>query len=251
MRTTSVLGLERPPFGQFVRQLGELRCEQLEDCFKHQGELGGRLKDVLREMGLLTREQLLQVLKLQAGWVARSMKADIKPDHFPYPTFLSVCLPAYNENLNIEDTLEEACSILPEFVERFEVVVVDDGSTDGTADTVGRYAQGDARVRLVRHESNRGYGAAVATGLRAAQGDLVMFTDSDGQFNFLDLPQLLVRLRDHDVVIGYRFRRADSRLRLFNAWGWNWMIRLFLGVWVEDLDCASSCFAGRSSKGWN
>jgi hypothetical protein len=247
----SVLGLERPLFGQFVRQVRELPAEQLEACLEHQRRHGGRLKEVLRDMGLLTRDQVLQVLRLQAGWVARAMKGDLKPGALPYPCFLSVCLPAYNERRNIEDTLDEACSILPEFVQRFEVVVVDDGSRDGTGDIVARYAEADPRVRLVRHARNRGYGAAVTTGLRAADGDLVMFTDSDGQFNFLDLPQLLMRLRDHDVVIGYRFRRADSWVRLFNAWGWNWVVRLVAGVWVRDLDCAFKVFRRHVLDGLN
>jgi glycosyltransferase involved in cell wall biosynthesis len=191
---------------------------------------------------MLTRSQIRDVLELQASWVVRTLRADLAASTFPFPAFFSLCMPAYNEQGNIEDTLDAACTVLPHFVTTFEVVVVDDGSRDATADLVARYSGLDARVRLVQHEHNRGYGAAVTTALRAARGDLVAFTDSDGQFSFLDLPQFLTCLNDHDVVIGYRHQRADSRLRLFNAWGWNWVIRLALGVWVKDLDCAFKVF---------
>ena len=104
------------------------------------------------------------------------------------------------------------------------------------------YAERDPRVRLVQHEKNRGYGGAVSTGLRSAEGDLVIFTDSDGQFSFLDVPQLLMHLNDYDVIIGYRHQRADVGMRRLNAWSWNQLVRLFLRVHVRDLDCAFKLF---------
>src|SRR5207244_6047907 len=121
------------------------------------------------------REQIVEVMKFQARWVAAISQAENRQTSFPYPAFLSLCFPAYNENSNIEDTLTAACAMLPEFVERFEIVVVDDGSKDGTGATVEHFAEQEPRVRLIRHERNRGYGAAVTSGIRAAGGDLVAF----------------------------------------------------------------------------
>jgi glycosyltransferase involved in cell wall biosynthesis len=138
--------------------------------------------------------------------------------------------------------LDSACSILPEFVQNFEVIVVDDGSNDGTGDVVEEYAEGNSNVRLVRHETNKGYGGAVTSGLRNARGDYVGFMDSDGQFSLLDLPQLLCRLHNNDVVIGFRYQRAEAWPRRFNAWAWNCLIRAMLGVRVRDLDCAFKIF---------
>jgi hypothetical protein len=242
MRGLAVLGLERPPFGQFARQVVGLRTDQLADCLQEQIRRGGRLGEILRARGMISRPQIAQVLQLQAAWVVHTLRPDLAPAAFPFPAFFSLCIPAYNEQDNIEDTLDAACAVLPHFVTAFEIVVVDDGSRDATADLVAGYSRLEPRVRLVRHEQNRGYGAAVSTALRAAHGDLVAFTDSDGQFSFLDLPLFLTRLDHHDVVIGYRHKRADSWLRSFNAWGWNWAIRLMLGVWVKDLDCAFKLF---------
>jgi hypothetical protein len=216
--------------------------ERVEECLEHQRHWGGRLGDILCKRELLTRTQVRELLQLQGRHIGESIQAHEGSCGFPYPTFLSVCMPAYNEAENIEDTLDAACAILPQFVERFEVVVVDDGSKDNTAEIVGRYAGAEPCVRLVRHEQNRGYGAAVTTALRAAEGDHIAFTDSDGQFSLLDLPQLLVRLKQYDVIVGYRYKRADPWHRKVNAWAWGRLIRFLLGVRVRDLDCAFKIF---------
>lgn len=239
---TFPVGLERPLFGQVLRHFVGLRSEQLEDALEVQRCGGGRLGAILCQRGLIAREHITQVLRQQARWLATALRGDLPRDTFPYHLFLSLCLPVYNEQDNIEDTLDSACAILPEFVERYEIVVVDDGSRDKTAEVLSRYARMNPQVRLVAHAQNQGYGGAVTSGLRAAEGDLIVFTDSDGQFSFLDLPQLLTRLEGADVVIGYRCQRADRWMRLFNAWAWNRLIRLVLGVRVRDLDCAFKLF---------
>ena len=240
--TSSLVELERPPFGQFVRQVAPITSQELAAALAQQKEHGGRIGEILCERGLLARRQIADVLGLQAKWVVALTQAEMAPSELPYPTFLSLCMPAFNEEANIESSLEAACAILPEFVERFEVVVVDDGSKDDTAEMVANFAQRDSRVRLVQHAENRGYGAAVTSAMRAARGDLIIFTDSDGQFSLLDLPQLLMHLNENDLVIGYRFRRADVGMRRFNAWLWNQLVRLILGVNVRDLDCAFKLF---------
>jgi hypothetical protein len=244
MAIDSLVDLEQPLFGQLVRQIVRLRSEQLEDCLEQQRQFGGKLAlgQILLNQGLVTRDQIADILRFQARWVANSLRADIEPDDFPFPTFVSVCLPAYNEEANIEDTLDAARVILPEFVKQFEIVVVNDGSQDTTAVRLARYAERDARVRVITHEINRGYGAAICSGLRAAQGDLVLFTDSDGQFSLLNLPWFLSRMKDFDYVVGYRYRRADPWHRRMNGWLWNRLIRRCLGVCVRDLDCAFKVF---------
>jgi hypothetical protein len=242
MKVDTATALERLSFGQSAREVVGLRSEQLQECLDQQRESGGRLGQILIARGLMSREQLKEVLCFQARNVAASMQADLRPYGLPYPTFLSLCMPAYNEDANILDTLDAAVSILPEFVRRFEVIVVNDGSRDNTQALVEAYAKRDPRVRIVNHEQNRGYGSAVTSGLRAARGDLVAFTDSDGQFSFLDLPHLLSQLPGSDMVAGYRFQRADNWIRRMNAWGWNWLIRLMLGLRIRDLDCAFKLF---------
>ncbi len=151
---------------------------------------------------------------------------------------LTIAMPAYNEAENIEgmlaDTVRAAQALTPDF----EVVVVDDGSKDATADAVRRFASADPRVRLVQHPKNLGYGAAVYSGLTAAGKDWVFFTDSDRQF-VLDEIALLLRHADKaDLVVGYRAPRRDPPLRLLYGWGWNFLVSLLFGYTVRDIDCA-------------
>ena len=161
-------GLERPRFGQFARQIVGITTAEIELALAEQRRQGGRIGEILCRRKILTGGQCLEVLRAQARWVARSLRADVAPARLPYPAYLSVCMPAFNEAGNIRATLEAAAAMLPELVEDFELVVVDDGSKDGTAAVVEEFAdQTGAPLRLVRHPVNRGYGAAVTTALRA------------------------------------------------------------------------------------
>jgi len=236
------LGLERPRFGEFAKQLAAITTCELEDCLKYQSEYGGRIGAILADRKLIQQEQIPEILRMMARWVAATRHADMPGFGFPRPLKLSVCMPAFNEADVIEDCLAAACAILPEFVEDFELIIANDGSSDETGELVHQFSQRDPRVRLVNHEVNRGYGAAVSSGLKAAEGDLVIFTDGDGQFSMLDLPQLLEHVNDVDYVIGYRYERAEGGLRRLNAWSWNRLIRAMLGVRVRDLDCAYKLF---------
>lgn len=242
MTKTIPFGLERPPLGQFIRLVTALTCDQLEPCLREGIRTNRRLGEVLRSRGLVNRKELADIFRSAARWVTHTTAAELAPDRLPYSSFFSLCLPAYNEADNIVDTLDAACAILPEFVAEYEIVVVDDGSTDRTADLLREYHENEPRVRMLTHQKNRGYGAAVTSGLRAARGDLVAFMDSDGQFTLLDLPRLLVQLKENDVVIGYRCPRADPWPRRLNAWGWNRLVQALLGVRVRDLDCAFKIF---------
>lgn len=241
-RLTEYVQLEVPKFGEFARQIADVDSCEIERCLAEQRRSGQRIGATMVRLGVIDADQLASILQSQAKWAARARSRDIAPLSFPMLTPLSMCLPCYNEQDVIEDVLLGALAVLPEFVDEFEIVVVDDGSADNTSLVVERLAKRDDRIRLVRHAVNRGYGAAVATALRAAQGEWICFTDGDGQFSFLDLPQLLCNAQHADVVIGYRRRRADNGVRRFNSNSWKWLIRCLMGLRVRDLDCAFKLF---------
>lgn len=154
------------------------------------------------------------------------------------PGSLSVVLPAYNEEAVIEKTIAKVLMALSAWLEDFELVVVNDGSRDRTAELVERLARQEPRVRLVNHEVNQGYGAALATGFRSAHKELVFFMDADGQFDIRDLAKFFPLLEQYDAVLGYRNPRRDPWPRKFNAWGWKQLVRLCFGIKVRDIDCA-------------
>ncbi len=155
---------------------------------------------------------------------------------------LSIVLPAYNEERSIGATLADATTALNAWGADYEVIVVNDGSRDHTGDVIAAFAAREPQVRIVTHAVNQGYGAAVRSGFAAAANDLTFFMDSDGQFMIADLPRLLVHIDSVDAVLGYRIHRQDAPMRLLNAWGWNALVYLALGVRVRDLDCAHKVF---------
>lgn len=158
---------------------------------------------------------------------------------------LSIILPAYNEETNIGPTLDRLEIYLARAYPEYEVIVVDDGSCDGTSRVVRRYMEKNPRIALYRHPVNRGYGAALRSGFAASQGELVFFMDADGQFDIRDLDRFFPLVDEYDGIIGYRLRRQDSWLRKVNALGWNLLCRLLLGLRVKDIDCAFKMYHRR------
>lgn len=151
---------------------------------------------------------------------------------------VSVVLPAFNEEQVIADTVATVLHVLDTWYLDYEVLVVDDGSTDRTGEIVKALVDEQPRVRLITHATNEGYGASLVSGFAAAMKDLTFFMDSDGQFDIRDLQKFFPYIDTYDAVIGYRLDRQDSWLRKFNAWGWKQLVGLMLGVRVRDIDCA-------------
>jgi glycosyltransferase involved in cell wall biosynthesis len=170
---------------------------------------------------------------------------------------LSYFFPAHDEAENVEALVEEALHALPAMADRFEIICVDDGSTDGTAAIADRLAAAHPGiVRVVHHPVNRGYGAAVRSGLRSAGFPLVAFTDGDRQFRVADVAGLLERMAAGetdgervDVVAGYRIHRADPTIRLAYARVYRACLRLFFGLAVRDPDCACKLFRREALEG--
>jgi glycosyltransferase involved in cell wall biosynthesis len=162
---------------------------------------------------------------------------------------LSASFPAHDEEANIEAMLRDMLELLPAVAERFEIIVVDDGSTDRTFEIATSLAAEDARIRVIRHETNRGYGAAVWTGLEAGTMEYAFFTDGDRQFDIRCLADFVPAIADFDVVAGYRVGRQDNAIRILNAHAWNFLIRRLLHVPVRDIDCAFKLFRREALRG--
>ena len=151
---------------------------------------------------------------------------------------ISVAMPAYNEAENIAGMVEDVIKVMEELVADYEVIVVDDGSTDGTAEIVKSLEQKYPQVRLIQHPVNQGYGAAVFDGLTSASKELVFFTDSDRQFDLSELKKLLEHIEEAELVVGYRAPRRDPFMRKLNGWGWSILVTLLFGYTARDIDCA-------------
>ena len=155
---------------------------------------------------------------------------------------ISLIMPAFNESAGIGEAIAEAHESLAGLGYEFEILVVDDGSSDETAAIVADLSATWPRVRLLAHSRNLGYGAALRTGFQAARYELVAFTDADRQFFLDDLEELVNLTDDSQVVVGRRLDRKDSWRRRFLSKGYNRLARTFLGTGIQDVDCALKVF---------
>lgn len=159
-------------------------------------------------------------------------------------TSLSIFFPAYNEEGNIATTLIDARNAATQVTHTYEIIVVDDGSTDRTVEVVKELQKFDPNIRLISHKANRGYGASVKTGLAACKMDWIFFTDSDGQFHYDELHKFVASSAKAELIIGYRKKRMDPFHRVFVAQVllkiWNFFL---FGLTVRDVDCAYKLFS--------
>jgi len=159
---------------------------------------------------------------------------------------LSVFMPAFNEEKNIEAVVQEAVSAARKYTKKYEVIVVNDGSRDNTATLVQDLSKKNPNIKLVNHEQNLGYGGAVKSGLTACRMDWIFFTDADAQFHFDELGKFINVVNEKTLVIGYRKKRMDPFHRVFVAQVllkfWNFVL---FGLTVRDVDCAYKLFPSK------
>jgi len=156
---------------------------------------------------------------------------------------ISVVLPAYNEEENIEEQVRAVDGVLRGLrFDDYEILVVDDGSTDGTREKVEALRVEVPKLRLLVHPENRGYAQALSTGFTSARMPLVFYTDADNQFDVREIKNLLAAIDDYDLVCGFRIYRFDPLSRLVLSWGYNLLVRILFRIRVRDVDCAFKLF---------
>lgn len=155
---------------------------------------------------------------------------------------LSVVMPAFNEEAVLPHSLTAAAIALEALCRQWEIVVVDDGSTDATSAVLAALTRNEPRIRVLVQDRNRGYGAALARGFAACRYDAVFYTDADAQFDLGELAQAWPLLADAHLVAGFRRDRQDSWLRKLASGVFNRLQGRVLGVEARDVDCAFKLF---------
>lgn len=155
---------------------------------------------------------------------------------------LSIFFPAWNEAPNIASVVKKAAILAPTIAYKWEIIIVDDGSSDNSLAIANKLAKEIMQIRVISHPLNRGYGAALREGLLNARYAYVVFTDGDGQFDFSDVHALLEKIDEYDIVIGYRKRRNDAFSRqifmnLLKVWDF-----ILFGIRYRDIDCGFKMF---------
>ena len=151
---------------------------------------------------------------------------------------LSVFFPAYNEEGHIKETVERAKKILPKVAKKWEILIVNDGSKDNTGRIIDKLAK-DKNIKALHHKVNRGYGAALKTGLYGSKYEWITFTDSDGQFDFSEITNFIETQRrtKADIVIGYYKKRQVSKFKILTSKLWEFVVFILFGLHVKDIDC--------------
>ena len=151
---------------------------------------------------------------------------------------MSVFFPCYNDSMTIGDLVLEAERQLQQLTDDFEIIVVNDGSADNSAEVLRDLQHRVPALRVVTHERNRGYGAALRSGFSAATKDVVFYTDGDGQYDVRELPVLLMLLTDDtDFVNGMKMTRQDPTYRVHAGHLHRFLMRWLFWLPINDVDC--------------
>ncbi len=153
-------------------------------------------------------------------------------------TNISAVFPAFNDGGTIASMVSAASIALRQLTQEYEIIVVNDGSSDYTATVLGEMKEKYPELKVIHHPANQGYGAALRTGFGAATKDWVFYTDGDSQYNPLELTVLVDALRDGvDAVNGYKLSRNDSLLRTIVGRAYHNLVKIFFRIRIRDVDC--------------
>jgi glycosyltransferase involved in cell wall biosynthesis len=152
---------------------------------------------------------------------------------------LSVFFPAYNEEVQIKTTVQKAQKILKKIAGKWEIIIVNDGSSDQTLSIAAKLSQSDKRIKVINHKVNRGYGAAFKSGFYGAKYRWIAFTDADGQFDFAEITNFINKQKETkaDLVIGYYKKRRVSKKKIITSRIWELIVYLLFRLHVKDIDC--------------
>lgn len=168
----------------------------------------------------------------------------------PLPHSISAFFPAFNDEGSIAALVRGALEVLPTLTDDYEVIVVNDGSTDATGSVSDELARALPRVRVVHHDRNRGYGGALRTGFASATKELIFYTDGDGQYDVRELARLYPLMTEGvDVVNGYKTGRADGGRRKVVGAVYNQMAHFLFDLPVRDVDCDFRLIRRRAFEG--
>jgi len=151
---------------------------------------------------------------------------------------LSIVVPLYNEEENVELTVREIEEKIGPRVGEYEIILVNDGSRDRTGSLCDTLAAASPHTRAIHHDGNQGYGAALRSGFAAARHPLIFYTDGDLQFDLSEIEKLLPLVEGADIATGYRLDRQDPWHRRFNAGVYHAVMRVLFRVRIRDIDCA-------------
>lgn len=150
---------------------------------------------------------------------------------------ISAFFPVYNDAGTIELMVRKLKEVLPKFTDDYEIIIIDDASPDNSGEIADKLAESDPRIKVIHHESNRGYGGALKSGFKNSTKDLIFYTDGDAQYDVYELEKLMPHIKEFSVVNGYKTNRADGLHRKIIGTIYNQGMKLAFNLKVKDVDC--------------
>lgn len=157
-------------------------------------------------------------------------------------TTFSIIIPLYNEEENVNPLVEKLLKVVGRNHRLLEIILVDDGSIDTTAEKCLELSQQHPEIKTFRHKGNRGLGAAIRTGLEMARGDFILYTDADLPFDFNLIPQLFELADENRVIAGQRINRGEGIRRLVLTKAYNFLVWFLFGLSLKDANFACKIF---------
>ena len=165
---------------------------------------------------------------------------------------LSIFFPCYNDGGTIASMVLMAKNVAMEFTDDFEIIVIDDGSSDYSQDVLYELKKIVKELKVIRHSENKGYGGALMSGFENVSKDWVFYTDGDAQYDLRDLRKFLRSVEsDIDVIQGYKIKRRDPLYRVILGKTYNLFVKILFGIHIKDVDCDFRLMRKRIAKSLN
>lgn len=148
---------------------------------------------------------------------------------------ITVAIPAFNEEETLEKVANEAISAMKKITSDYELLLVNDGSTDQTAQIMEKLAQKDRHIKIIHHQKNQGFSGAITTCLKNGSKDLIFLGPADGQFAFSKLVDFVKAIEGYDVVLGYRIKNAEPIYRQIQSKVYHLLARIFFGINFKEI----------------
>ena len=162
---------------------------------------------------------------------------------------ISLIIPVFNEEKSLPKLYQEINSVMQSLRRSFEIIFIDDGSTDRSIEVIQRLKRRDRHIKAIQFRGNLGKSAALAAGFKRAQGEVIITLDADLQDNPTEIPNLLSKLEEgYDLVCGWKKRRHDPFSKVFPSRTWNFFTSLLSGVKLHDFNCGLKAYRQEVAK---
>ena len=155
------------------------------------------------------------------------------------PKSISLVFPLYKDKSTVKIMISKSLNVLKKTKKKFEIIIIDDGCPQNSGKIAQAYAKKNYKIKVFFHKKNKGYGAAIKTGIKKSKCDCIFLIDGDNEYNVNDLPRMLNDFKHNDLVITYRYKNKNNLNRIFISWAYNFILRFLFKTSYKDVSVGS------------